>query len=64
MNGEQVKPSFLKILIDEEGLVTDNQQKALVISFLKLSFYKQPQNQHHWKNTTERDNLALSLSIF
>lgn len=65
MNEEQVKQSFVKFLLtDKERLVTDDPQKALVISFLKLFLYVQPQNGHHLMNTTDRDNVAPSLSIF
>lgn len=39
MNGEQVKQSLVKSLRDEEGLVTDNCQKVLVILFMKLFLY-------------------------
>lgn len=64
MNREQVKQSLVKFLIDEGGLVTDNAQKALVISFMKLFLYMEPQNGHHLMNTTNRDKVALSLSSF
>lgn len=64
MNREQVKQSCVKFLLDEERLVTDNPQKALVISFMKLFLYMQPQNGHHLMNTTDRHNVALSLSSF
>lgn len=64
MNGEQVKQSFVKFLLDEEGLLTDNPWKALVTSFMKLFLYMQPQNEHHLMNTTDRDNVALSLPSF
>lgn len=39
MNGEQVKQPLVKSLTDEEGFVTDNCQKVLVILFMKLFLY-------------------------
>lgn len=39
MDEEQVKQSPVESLRDEEGLVTDNCQKVLVILFMKLFLY-------------------------
>lgn len=39
INGEQAKQSLMESLTDEEGLVTDNCQKILVILFMKLFVY-------------------------
>lgn len=61
-NREQVEQSFVKFLIEHEGILTDNHQKTLVISFIKLFLCMQPQDGHHLMNTPDTDNVALSLS--
>jgi len=52
--------SFVRFLLDEqEGFVTDNPQKTLVISFMKLFLYMQPLNGHHLMNTTDMNNIVF-----